>query len=156
MSKPSLPLRVLLGTDESVTRLLEACFRSRVVVETRQNAVVDGCLHRTAVLRLASDGRPLLRAASELEFYALPRAARRALMAGEQTIGTVLGETGVETGREIAPYRADTATAEEATDLALRPGAPLFERTYRIVSGTRRVATITERIPATLFEAAGR
>jgi chorismate-pyruvate lyase len=154
MSKPSPPLRVLLATDQSVTQLLESCFQSPVLIETHANTVAGGRLHRTAVLRLASDGRPLLRAASELELCALPGAAQRALVAGVQTIGTVLRETGLETRREIAPYLADTATAEEATDLALRPGAPLFERTYRIVTGTRRVATITERIPASLFDPA--
>jgi chorismate-pyruvate lyase len=156
MNKPSLPLRVLLATGESVTQVLEDCFQSPVVVETHANEVAGGCLHRTAVLRLASDGRPLLRAASELELYALPGAARRALMAGKQPIGTVLREAGVETRREIAPYRADRATAEEASDLGVHPGAPLFERTYRILSGARRLATITERIPAALFEAPAR
>ena len=152
MSLPSLPLRMLLTTDGSVTPLLEASFRSAVVVETRANAIADGRLRRTAVLRLASDGRPLLRAASELVLDGLPGPARTALVAGEQPIGTVLRTARLETRRELAPYRADTATAEEATDLGVRPGAPLFERSYRIVSRARRLATITERIPASLFE----
>jgi chorismate-pyruvate lyase len=152
MSLPSLPLRMLLTTDGSVTPLLEASFRSAVVVETRANAIADGRLRRTAVLRLASDGRPLLRAASELVLDGLPGPARDALIAGEQPIGTVLRAARLETRRELAPYRTDAATAEEATDLVVRQGAPLFERSYRIVSRARRLATITERIPASLFE----
>jgi hypothetical protein len=34
----------------------------------------------------------------------------------------------------------------------VRPGTPVFERTYSIVSHAQRLATITERVPATLFE----
>ena len=67
MPAPSLPLRMLLSTDGSVTALLEACFRAPVAVETLSNAVDDGrpgYLRRTAVLRVAPTGRPLLRATS--------------------------------------------------------------------------------------------
>jgi chorismate-pyruvate lyase len=64
----------------------------------------------------------------------------------------VLREARVETRRELAPFRADVASAEDVVDLGVRPGTPVFERTYSIVSHAQRLATITERVPATLFE----
>lgn len=151
MVPPSLPLRMLLTTDGSVTALLEASFGAPVAVETRSQAVDEGRLRRTAVLRLASDGRPLLRAASEVALDGLPAPARRALLAGDEPIGIVLREARLETRRELAPYNSDTATADDAAELCVVMGAPVFERTYRIVSRARRLATITERVPASLF-----
>jgi chorismate-pyruvate lyase len=153
-SAPSLPLRMLLTTDGSVTTMLEASFDDRVAVETRENAVDEGLLRRTAVLRLASDGRPLIRAVSEIALDSLPEPARVALLAGRQPIGTVLREAELETRRELAPYNAETATKEDAAELGVVPGTPVFERTYRIVSRARPLATITERFPASLFERA--
>jgi len=148
----TLPLRMLLTTDGSVTAMLEASFDTRVAVETRSNAVDHGHLLRTAVLRRESDGRPLLRATSEIALDGLPGPARRALVAGDRPIGTVLREAHVETRRELAPYSTDIASAEDVADLGVRPGTPVFERTYSIVSQAQRLATITERVPATLFE----
>jgi chorismate-pyruvate lyase len=121
---------MLLNTDGSVTALLEASFRAPVAVETRSNAVDEGRLHRTAILRLASDGRPLLRAVSRSRSTACRRKTRR----------------------ELGPCNADIATAEDAADLGVVPRAPVYERSYRIVSGACRLATITERFPAGLFE----
>jgi chorismate-pyruvate lyase len=66
MALPSLPLRMLLHTDGSVTTLLEGTFGAPIAVETRSSSVERGALRRTAILRLAPDGRPLLRARSEL------------------------------------------------------------------------------------------
>ena len=157
MSLPSLPLRMLLTTDGSVTSLLEASFRAPVAVDTLTNAV-DGerprSLHRTAVLRLADSGRPLLRATSVLAVDRLPAGARTALLAGDAPIGSVLREARLETRRELAPYTEDTATAEDAAALGIPQGSPVYERTYRIVSFSRELAVVTERVPATLFDAA--
>ena len=154
MVQPSLPLRMLLTTDGSVTALLEASFGGRVVAESGSNTGVDSCVDRIAVLRLACDGRPLLRASSEIALNCLPPPARRELVAGEQPIGTILRETRIETRRELAPYRGDTATADDIAELGVLPGSSVFERTYSILSGARQLAVITERVPASLFEGA--
>ena len=154
MDLPSLPLRMLLSTDGSVTALLEASFRAPVAVETRSNAVAQRTLHREAVLRDADTGRPLLRARSELALDRQPAAARAALLVGEEPIGTVLRDARLETRRELEPYTADTATAVDAAELDIAVGSPVFERTYRIVSFSRHLAVVTERFPASLFEEA--
>jgi chorismate-pyruvate lyase len=150
--QPSLPLRMLLTTDGSVTAMLEASFRTRVAVETRSNDVDRGRLLRSAVLSRESDGRPLLRATSEIDLETLPARARLALVAGDQPIGTIFREARLETRRELGPYSADTASAEDAADLGVVPGTPVFERTYHIVSSAQQLATITERVPASLFD----
>jgi chorismate-pyruvate lyase len=157
MPLPSLPLRMLLTTDGSVTPLLEASFDAPVAVETVANRIDDvppRSLRRTAVLRLADSGRPLLRATSVLAVDRLPQAARAALLDGDEPIGTVLRAARLETRRELAPYREDAATAEDAAALGVDEGSPVFERTYRIVSFSRELAVVTERFPASLFEAA--
>jgi chorismate-pyruvate lyase len=145
---------MLLNTDGSVTRMLEVSFGAPVALEIQTNTVVEGRLRRSAVLRLASDGRPLLRASSEIALECLPVSARRALLTGVTPIATVLREARLETRRELAPYNSDTATAEDAAELGVVQGTPVFERTYRIVRRGRRLATITERFPASLFEEA--
>jgi chorismate-pyruvate lyase len=146
---------MLLSTDGSVTALLEASFGAPVSVETRSNAVDERrprSLRRAAVLRHATTGRPLLRAYSELAYDRLPTAARSALLIGEQPIGAVLREARLETRRELSPYYVEPATADDAAELDVPEGSPIFQRTYRIVSFSRLLAVVTERFPASLFD----
>jgi chorismate-pyruvate lyase len=146
---------MLLTTDGSVTPMLEASFDSPVAVETRINTVDEirpRSLYRHAILRLADSGRPLLRASSVLAVDRLPAGARTALLVGEAPIGTVLRDARLETRRELAPYRADTATADDVEALGVDEGSIVFERTYRILSYSRELAIVTERMPASLFE----
>jgi len=159
MHAPSLPLRMLLNTDGSVTPLLEACFRAPVAVETLSNAVDGGrprSLHRTAVLRVAPAGRPLLRATSVLAFDRLPPAARTALLIGDEPIGTVLRDAKLETRRELLSCTEVRATSDDAAELGVDEGSPVFERTYRILSSSRQLAIVTERVPGSLFDAVTR
>ena len=154
MDSPSLPLRMLLNTDGSVTAPLEASFAAPIAVETRTNTVDQGrprSLRRTAILRNAATGRPLLRASSELALDRLPPAARSALLAGTDPIGAVLREAQLETRREILHRTTETASADDAAELEVDEGSRVYERTYQIVSYSRRIAVVTERMPASLF-----
>jgi chorismate-pyruvate lyase len=154
MGAPSLPVRMLLTTDGSVTALLEAGFGSRVAVETVANRVDGGVLRRRAILRVADTGRPLLRARAVLAIDHLEGPARDALLDGDEPIGAILRDAALETRRELLPYTVDTATADDAEELGIERGATVFERSYRILSSGRSLADVTERIPATIFEAA--
>jgi chorismate-pyruvate lyase len=152
-----LPIRMLMNTDGSVTSLLEACFSAPIAVETRTNAIDHSrprSLRRTAILRNTATGRPLLRASSELALDRLPPAARSALLTGTEPIGSVLREARLETRREILHHATDTATADDAAELGVDEGSPVYERTYQILCYSRRLAVVTERIPASLFEEA--
>jgi chorismate-pyruvate lyase len=156
MHLPSLPLRMLLSTDGSVTSLLEASFGALVAVETVSNTLDDSrprSLHRSAVLRAAAGGRPLLRARSVLAIDRLPSRAQTALLTGKQPIGAVLREARLETRRELLRCSEVAATVEDASVLGIDEGAPVFERTSRIVSFSRELAVVTERVPASLFDA---
>jgi chorismate-pyruvate lyase len=144
---------MLLSTDGSVTPLLEASFRAPVAVETRSNVIDRRALQRTAVLRLSGGGRPLLRAQSRLLLDSFPPAARAALLVGDEPIGTVLRDARLETRRELLEVTGDEATADDAADLDIPQGALVFERTYRILCHSREMAVVTERFPASLFDA---
>jgi beta-ribofuranosylaminobenzene 5'-phosphate synthase len=155
MHAPSLPLRMLLGTDGSVTSLLEAWLGAPLSVETVTNTLDHRrprSLHRSAVLRVAAGGRPLLRASSVLAIERLPSAARTSLLTGNEPIGAVLREARVETRRELLRCGEVAATAEDAALLGVAEGSPIFERTSRIVSLSRELALVTERVPASLFD----
>jgi chorismate-pyruvate lyase len=145
---------MLMNTDGSVTSLLEASFSSPISVETRANTIDHSrprSLRRTAILRNAATGRPLLRASSELALDRLPSAARTALLHGSEPIGSVLRDARLETRREILHRTTDTATADDAAELGVAEGSPVYERTYQILSYSRRIAVVTERVPASLF-----
>ena len=143
----SLPVRMLLSTDGSMTSLLEAACEAPVEVETLAN-VVDHrlptplelelepgrpVLWRRSVLYAA--GRLLLRASAVLALDRLDTRACAALLDGREPIGRIL--RGIESRRELL------ATAEDDD---------VFERTTRIISAGRPLAIVTERIPASIFD----
>jgi len=65
----------------------------------------------------------------------------------------VLRDAKMETRRELVSCIADPATDDDAAALGVDVGSPLYERTYRILSSARQLAVVTERVPASLFDA---
>ena len=157
-----LPLRMLLHTDGTVTALLEACFGAPVVVETIANEVDDRLptplelelaphrpvLWRQVVLRV--DDRPVLRASSVLALDRLDGRAREALLAGDEPIGHVLRR--FDTRRQMLARSSGEATAADQLDLELDDDELVHARTYRILSASRPLAVVTERIPESIFD----
>jgi len=153
---------MLLHTDGSVTALLEACFGAPVVVDTFANEVDDRLptpielelaphrpvLWRQVVLRI--DDRPVLRASSVLALDRLDDRARAALLAGAEPIGNVLRR--FDTRRQLLTGSAGEATAADQLELELDPDECVHVRTYRILSASRPLAIVTERIPASIFD----
>lgn len=162
LTVPSLPLRMLLSTDGSVTALLEASFGAPVVVRPLANHVDDRLptpfelelepgrpvLWRHAVLEVA--GRSVLRASSVIALDRLGAQARDSLLTTCEPIGRVL--RGVAVRREMIVASAEVATEADAAELEIDAGDPLFERTSRIVGAGRPLALVTERIPAAIFD----
>jgi chorismate-pyruvate lyase len=105
-------------------------------------------LWRRAILQVA--GRPLLRARSVLALDRLDARARSALLAGDEPIGRVL--RGLETRRHLLRTSAVAATAADAAELEVDEDDPMFERTSRILSASRPLAVVIERIPASIFD----
>ena len=159
----TLPVRMLLSTDGNVTALLEACFGAPVVVETVVNDVDHRLptpleldlrpgrpvLWRQVVLHVAE--RPALRASSVIALDRLDAPAREGLLAGNEPIGSVL--RGLETRRELLASAAGTATAADVAALEIYEDEPVYERSYRIVSAGSPLAVVTERVPASIFDA---
>ena len=157
-----LPVRMLLHTDGSVTALLEACFGAPVVVDTIANEVEDRlpipielelAPHRPVLWRqvvLCIDDRPLLRASSVLALDRLDDRARAALLAGDEPIGNVLRH--FDTRRQLLTCISGEATAADQLELDLDPDERVYARTYRILSASRPLAIVTERIPASIFD----
>jgi chorismate-pyruvate lyase len=161
MTTLNLPLRMLVGTDGSLTALLEASFEAPVEVRTVAHTV-DGRLPTPAELEpgvpvlwrravLEVDEEPVLRASSVLALDRVAPGVRGALLAGAEPIGSVL--RGTEVRRELLAASATGATAADAAELDVDEGAPMLERVTRILSSGRPLAVVTERIPATIFDA---
>jgi chorismate-pyruvate lyase len=143
----SLPVRMLLSTDGSLTSLLEAAFGAPVEVETPAN-LVDHRLPTPLELELEPGrpvlwrrsglsvaGEPVLRASAALALDRFDTRACCALLEGREPIGRILRD--VETRREL---------------LAIAEHDAGFERTTRIIGGGRPLAIVTERIPASIFD----
>ena len=111
MDLPSLPLRMLLSTDGSVTALLEASFGAPVAVETRSNTVDQQrprALRRSAVLRARRHGpAAAARVTPSSRSTASPPPPAPRCSIGEEPIGTVLREARLETRRELEPYTVE-------------------------------------------------
>ena len=162
---PDPALRALLASDGTVTRMLEAWFGAPVGVETHSNVVLrlreqpselelapgQAVLRRAVVLRLTDDGRPLLRAGAAVAIERLGREGQAALLGGDEPIGRVFAQSGLETRRELLHQRPVPCLAADAEQLEIPRSTALFERGYRIISGSRPLAHVVERIPGTLF-----
>jgi chorismate-pyruvate lyase len=163
MATLTLPLRMLVGTDGSLTALLEASFEAPVEVRTVANAV-DGRLPTPAELELGPgrrvmwrravlqvDGEPVLRASSVVALDRIDHHLHSPLLAGAEPLGGVLRDT--EVRRELLAATETEATAADVADLGVHEQTPMLERVTRILSAGQPLAVITERIPATIFDA---
>jgi chorismate-pyruvate lyase len=165
--EPSPAVRALLASDGTVTRMLEAWFGSPVGVETLSNLVLrltrqpaeleleprEALLRRVVILRLDDGGRPLVRANAAVALERLAPHARAALLGGAEPLGRVFGEAGLETRRELLNALPGPCLPGDAEQLEIDRSTPVFERGYRIISGSRPLALVVERIPATIFGA---
>ena len=162
--------RMLLTADGTVTKLLEACAGETIVTRTTQLtgpatldrlvAVADGWWRQSdaRLLELAPDERLIARrvvlrgtrsasayvlAESVVALDRLPGPISVRLVRSGASLGRLLAAGAMETRREvlqITTVRAGTAS----DDLTVEPGATLARRTYRIVSGHRAAAVVTE------------
>jgi chorismate-pyruvate lyase len=158
--------RVLLGTDATVVRLLEACFGEPVATAGLDQELgralpgdaplelsgVEEVLRRTSLLRGASSGRNYVHAESAIVPARLAPDVREGLLASAATIGSLLVAGRVESFRELLAT-GRTAAGERARWFGLGRGDRLVFRTYRIFYGGRPAMLITEHFPPTLFDA---
>lgn len=157
-------LRVLLVTDGTVTKSLEAYFWEPVLVENLGQRPVlleedmpwvgikrgDEALHREVRLKGADSGRVYAYAESWLRLELLPDQIRADLLAGKIGIGEVLRERGLETYREIMDIGREIDDSL-APMFNTRQCGELMYRTYRVFINHESTMLITEKFPSRLY-----
>lgn len=158
--------RMLLGTDGTVTHILEAYAAEPVevvkLVQERQAATDDDAelqlgpgdevLRRHVLLRGGHSGRILLYAEAIVVLGRVEPAFLHGLEATDRPIGILLAENRTETFREILRVGREPAGSSGA-HFGLDRNAELIVRTYRIFCDRRPIILITERFPPHLFRA---
>lgn len=160
--------RILLTTDGTVTRIIEAYAGERIMVtklaeEVGMAGVGEGeaasleldspaeAVRRTILLTGSLSGTHYLHADLVAVLSRLdPRVAER-LLGTDEPVGRLLVQARAETFREVLEAAAEPA-GQVGELLGVPPSAPLVVRRYRVVSGARPVLLVTERFPAAGFE----
>lgn len=160
---PLSPLqRVLLSTDGSVTRLLEAITGEAVAVRTCVQeftpagsgicadlsvAEAEVVNYRVVDLVNARSGEVLIHATSQTPVNRLPEGAREDLLRADIPIGTILARHRIEARREILGYTVLSAGDAHTTAFPLLPAEPVLSRTYRVIHNGAPLMRIEERFP---------
>jgi len=156
--------RILLGTDGTVTRILEAYADEPIdvvklsqVLETSYGvdpglrlSGPDEVLRRRVVLRGRHSGRALLYAEATVALDRVDRAFVDGLIGTDDPIGVLLAESRTETFREVL-----LVDREEAGPCGVHFGiddtAEIIFRTYRILAHQQPIILITEKFPTDFF-----
>lgn len=145
-------LRVLLVTDGTVTKSLEAFFWEPIAVETVQQStqilavpvpsigcvVGDEVMLRRVRLCGVLSRTVFVEAESYIRCECLPENFQQALRRQNMGVGELVREHGLETYREILSVSYDESAAQVV-------------RTYRIVMSHQPFIQITERFPVSAF-----
>ncbi len=156
-------LRVLLVTDGTVTRTLEAYFGEAIAVDVLEHAEItsespypqieiaagDHVLHRYVRLLGRNTRRVYAVAESVAVLEHISQQMRRQLIQEQKGIGELLREGRLETYREL--LTADLTTASRwAERLNVAAAEGVVTREYRIYQGGRAVLLIREIFPESL------
>lgn len=156
--------RMLVGTDGTVTHLLEAYAGEPMeVVKLLQEfetldephpelelGAGDEVLRRRVVLRGRHSGHTMLYAEALVAVSRVEPRFLDALLVTEKPLGTILAERRTETFREILRVSPEPAGAIGG-HFGVDADDSVIARTYRIVTGAQPVIVVTEKFPATFF-----
>lgn len=158
-------LRVLLATDGTVTKSIEAYFLEsievvllgHVFVEVEQGSAEldvspgDSVLRRHVLLRGADTRLVYAIAESSIAYQLLPAETRRKLVDERQGIGELVRDTRMETYREILSISSANA-GRWAASLEVGEDALVFSRRYKIFHEKRAIVYIQEVFPECRFQ----
>jgi chorismate-pyruvate lyase len=154
LSKLPPILRVLLVTDGTVTRILEAHFQEQIEIRIlkHEERVSEGVprLEREVLLLGRQSGKVFAFAQTVAPLNALSEELRRALMSGRQGVGELLLEHRLETFREVTHTSLGEAGIR-AKELRVNPKDPVVERKYSIHLHGREAFQISEVFPLRNF-----
>ena len=156
--------RMLLGTDGTVTHVLEAYAEEAVEVvkllqeyDTPNDADLpldlapdDKVLRRHVVLRGGRSHRPLLYAEAVVAVGRVEDAVLDGLLGTDKPIGVLLAEQRTETFREILRAGRERAGSVGA-HFGLGGDADLISRSYVIVTTGRPIILITEKFTTDFY-----
>lgn len=155
--------RVLLGTDGTVTNILEAYADEPVevvkllqVFDTANGGDADllvaddEVLRRRVLLRGTRTHRCLLYAEAVVVLHRVDPVVLDGLIQTDKPVGVLLKEARTETFREILHIDREPAAAT-AEHFGIDATAELICRTYRIMAGRRPIILITEKFPTEFF-----
>jgi chorismate-pyruvate lyase len=165
--------RMVLTADGTVTTLLEACTGEPITTRTTRETgpatldrllgVADGwwrqsdarllepapaeaVIARRVTLHGARSGVAYVLAESLIAPERLPCSLAARLQRAGASLGRLLAADSVETRRELLHITAVRA-GSASNHLGVPPGANLARRTYRILTGRRTAAVVTEWLP---------
>ncbi len=158
--------KFLLGTDGSVTQILEAITGSQVVIRTKVQKIIpadpataerlgitpgDPVNYRVVEIRTRAGGEVLIYAVSYTPIGRLSAEFRDDLMKADIPIGRIIQNHRIEARREILDARVSPATDEAGRIFSIGKHEPLLSRQYRIIHNKEPLIFIEEQFPYNRF-----
>jgi beta-ribofuranosylaminobenzene 5'-phosphate synthase len=158
--------KILLGTDGSVTRILEVITGGRVRITTLSQdvsgagkevaallhvGVGDPVNHRVVKIEDSGTATPLIYAVSDAPLGRLSPEFREDLMRADIPIGRILLTHRIEARREILDARVIPATSEHTKIFGIFAKEPLLSRRYQIIHQGEPLISIEETFPYHAF-----
>lgn len=158
--------KFLLGTDGSVTQILESITGKKVVIRTLVQKVVpadraaagslgiaegDPVNYRVVEIGTEEGGEVLIWAVSRTPLSRLSPAFRDDLMKADIPIGRIISRHHIEARREILSACVTPATDEMGRVFAICKNEPVLSRQYRIIHAEKPLILIEERFPYNRF-----
>ena len=158
--------KFLLGTDGSVTQILEAITGNPVVIETRVQKIIDAdpataerlgidqgdpVNYRIVAIKTAAGGEVLIYAISYTPIGRLSPEFKDDLMKADIPIGRIIQNHRIEARREILTAGVAPASEETGRIFSLCGREPLLSRQYRIIHDGKPLIFIEEQFPYNRF-----
>jgi beta-ribofuranosylaminobenzene 5'-phosphate synthase len=159
--------KMLLGTDGSVTNLLEVITGSAVAIETMSQEIItadqsiasdlhidvgDEVNHRVVKLKKAGTDEPLIYAISHTPLKRLEPGFKEDLIRADIPIGIILKKHQIESRRDITGAEVVQADQKMSQIFNIFPKELLLSRNYRIFRHGQPLISITETFPYNQFQ----
>jgi beta-ribofuranosylaminobenzene 5'-phosphate synthase len=158
--------KFLLGTDGSVTQILESITGKKVVIRTLVQKVIpadrvaaenlsvaegDPINFRIVEIRTEESGEVLIYAVSHTPINRLSPAFKDDLMKADIPIGRIIKRHHIEARREILNARVTPADDEISRVFAICRNEPVLTRQYQIIHADKPLIFIEEQFPYNRF-----
>jgi beta-ribofuranosylaminobenzene 5'-phosphate synthase len=158
--------KFLLGTDGSVTQLLESVTGKKVGIRTLVQKIIpadrtaadnlsiaegDPVNYRVVEIRTEENGEVLIYAISHTPINRLSPEFKDDLMKADIPIGKIIKQHHIEARREILNARVTPATEESGRVFAICKNEPILSRQYQIIHEKKPLIFIEEQFPYNRF-----